>query len=469
VVVEEDPIAVFPLWHLVVDFLDLVDVLQARLVCRRWNSGLCESTSANGSSSGVSVQQCVRFLDAILQRQNVVLATGHVPTVDAHWTLGLLSSQPDWKRRERLASFLLESDGSSRGHFDKMLLVLRVLQHLPSQMGICYNSKWGRHAWAMQWNANTHTSEPRIYHPSSFQVCTTQEDATTTTPDDIPTVASGPANLFQTSPARHGPNNDYDIHDTLQLMKHKTDYGIVTEETIQERWDLNRYHHDPSLPNLPSDLRCPLCCSDRRTLQLSEFPYQSQPTNGDDFITPLGYRTANVLTLTPAETTNDHSSSSPSYQELAIPIIRSQDNLQSTTIPQLHPKPHLKHAMTLHCTHCRQFALVAPGGMCWSSKFPCKSRSKTFSIHESTTSSTSKTDIKTWMGGMLVRTRCSERNCPRPVFCHECSHATSHAHYPTTQQQQPPPPQLQHSSRCDHCHLDYCPAHAWLSTVCHHW
>jgi hypothetical protein len=28
---------------------------------------------------------------------------------------------------------------------------------------------------------------------------------------------------------------------------------------------------------------------------------------------------------------------------------------------------------------------------------------------------------------------------------------------------------MQHSSRCDSCKLDYCPAHAWLSTVCHHW
>ena len=245
-----------------------------------------------------------------------------------------------------------------------------------------------------------------------------------------------------------------------------------------------------------------------------------------------------------------------SYQDLAIPVLvdpppqqypstrnepRSQDPPKDATTddddtgtlqpppPQpLHPKPHVKHVMSIHCTECRQFAVLAPAGLCWSSKFDCVARSKTFlsltmiaSCNRSSrsqpvplssasslsplsskeqpmadTAASATTSATTWVGGMLVRTACDEANCQRPVFCHDCSHATQHAHYPLAataarpaaappvaagtvhperrrRPQQPTFPNhgipVQHSSRCDSCRLDYCPAHAWLSTVCHHW
>ena len=185
------------------------------------------------------------------------------------------------------------------------------------------------------------------------------------------------------------------------------------------------------------------------------------------------------------------------YQDLAIPIVpiihHQHDQIGHVitsvgTMPQasenaapqehqpLHPKPYLKHVMSIHCVECRQFTLLAPAGMCWSSKFDCLSRSKVFaspatSTIDSALLSKDNTDPEesqatTWVGGVLVRTACSETTCQRPVFCHDCSHATRHAQYPIgsggTRM-------VQHCSRCDSCHLDYCPAHAWLSTICHHW
>lgn len=88
------------------------------------------------------------------------------------------------------------------------------------------------------------------------------------------------------------------------------------------------------------------------------------------------------------------------YQDLAIPIsptaqqheqdhqigpannstsyMNDSKNTTQREHEPLHPKLHLKHAMCIHCVECRKCTLLAPAGMCWSSKFDCLSRSKTF-------------------------------------------------------------------------------------------
>jgi hypothetical protein len=424
----------------------------------------------------------------------------------------------------------------------------------------------------MEWNPQLQTSQPRLFQECTRDNCPTchirlptiratnqkedehepeQKMAAISTPTSRR--AQGQEESLLSSPQgqedgvehpQHAAEEttllDYDIHDSIQ---------IVSGEAEGRFLDLKQYTNQ-CIPNLPSDLMCPVCrCTSQRTLLLSEFSYRGDPaTSGPDELSPLGYRSCTVLTLTPAaastpcadapqdeakakpatvdrgedvackkrpriepleEVFGDKTSSLASslfpprpYQDLAIPIQNDANETTDAAVVPLQPKPYIKHGISIHCVQCQKFAVLAPAGLCWSSRFPCLTRFKKLDNQFAATKDKQQRQQAYHVGGMLVRTACSEPNCVRPVFCHDCSHATFHAPYPfennraTTsaaaaaapsrqqeaqgnndpvQQHTTPTPmrgrmiQLQHSSRCDSCKLDYCPAHAWLSTVCHHW
>jgi len=685
----------FPLWNLVADHLEFSDVLHSRQVCRSWRDGV---------TRGISLDQCVNHLHHRFHAhkdgnsnngaRGVItvlsdLATKewstsfHISTSRERITKVLQQAQhyygpptqvenktlinnakgrKDEKGPPPLPQQQSQSSSSSLSHFHVTLRILRVLHYFPTQMAICLNAEWGRHCFGMQWTtlpprpntattgvlgSGSGTSEPIVYNndPPNDGHKIDQKDTTTDEPCSCSTcqkekeVEGGAQKISAASSQSQPTTSSSAAADSVSATANQTT-NLPPSSASVRRMDTSQYRHDPSIPNLPLDLLCPVCAgvgsatTTSRTLMLSEFSYQgsipkpsaasennNNPTStttttaAEDEITPLGYRVSNVLTLTPTMHESSSSSSSTtnststtitttttnckeqdsqeigctnedieeankkrrrvivptqvkndnigednntnnsmypplSFQDLAIPIDgdpianNADDNDDSgddtagtlrpplQQPPPLHPKPRVKHVMSIHCIQCQQFAMIAPAGLCWSSRFSCLTRSKSFptprpqiqptlcsskrrallanqeaasktvngdddgekkeqgfattSATTSATAAGTKTadaaTTTTRMGGMLVRTSCSEANCHRPVFCHECSHATQHANYPfpssaahRNQSNHRGPPvfrrciQLQHCSRCDSCKLDYCPAHAWLSTVCHHW
>ena len=482
--------ASFSLWHLVSDFLVLPEILTARQVCQKWDQGLC---------SGVSLQQCIRFLDrALLFQRNMTILHD---TAEQPWSKAL----SDLPQKERIKKILNSRKGREKNAppFRAMLETFRILRYVPAQMAICYNQEYGRHCLAMKWDAEKRQTEPVLYqHCQRGPGCPTCKWNLSQKPVDKKnaqqsTILSN-ERVSQSSKEIHQSLEEYDTHNSLKIFDSERNQDLSS--------DLKHFTNQ-CIPNIPPDLICPVCrCQDKRTLLLSGFSYCSDQTTSTDELSPLGYRTCNLLTLTPAtpdhevgtglwqenpsaeseqeqeETSNSAkrprlsatSVSTPTsfpplnYQDLALP--KASDEERPTQ--PLQPESHLKHVTAIHCTECRRFAVLAPSGLCWSSRYPCLSRSQTFGEASVTR-----------VGGMLVRTSCSEPNCLRPVFCHNCSHASWHMPYSFENQNnnndnnnetEGPPPlrscmQMQHSSRCDFCDLDYCPAHAWLSTVCHHW
>ena len=189
----------------------------------------------------------------------------------------------------------------------------------------------------------------------------------------------------------------------------------------------------------------------------------------------------------------------PMYCDMAIPC-------RTTPIPY---KPDNKHAISLHCTSCNEFGILAPASICWDPNFPCHQRGmyltdrqqddqdpvedndghqasmKALATDPSINDDDGKNDgsrfrridpTPTMVGGMIVRTRCSTAGCNRPTLCWQCHHSIWHHPYDdggtnwmNYSQANLGSPTVRHSSHCPSCRETYCHEHAWLCTICHHW
>ena len=180
----------------------------------------------------------------------------------------------------------------------------------------------------------------------------------------------------------------------------------------------------------------------------------------------------------------------PTYCDMAMPC-------RTTPIPY---KPDNKHAISLHCTSCNEFGILAPASICWDPNFPCHQRGMYLTDrqheeqgqlvlvdgHQASTASLAaapsvighhqETKDPTMVGGMLVRTRCSTAGCDRPTLCWQCHHSIWHHPYDdggtnwmNFSQANLGSPTVRHSSHCPSCRETYCHEHAWLCTICHHW
>ena len=120
-----------------------------------------------------------------------------------------------------------------------------------------------------------------------------------------------------------------------------------------------------------------------------------------------------------------------------------------------------KFAITLHCTSCEEFGIVAPASPCIMESFACHhvATSMNFAGRQST------------VGVVLVRSRCCHRfpSCNYATLCRSCCIRHMHRPYANRANQQ----ERYWTCWCPTCNPNaesgiYCPTCAWTTALCHH-
>jgi hypothetical protein len=459
---DEDISAVLP-WGVIAEYCSFGQVLQTRLVCRPW----CEAIG-----EGLSLSFCVRHLSRCLTERNVYLLSDLDSNSNNNNNNGWKDSATQ-SNHATLTTVLQQKQQSTTGptdsdstFLDQLLRVFRVAQHLPQQVAVAFNGKYGRHCLPLAWDAELQTSGIQSY-PSCCrrkQKCPTCRLKLTRLIQD------------QTTAAAQG-STSISIDDHLELRNKRGPIDL-------------RCYAPKCIPNLPPDLTCPLCrTTDQRTLVLSEFSYKSEPGAATDrpshvFLTwtpqmeedndnddddddgssrsgdddghrqEAGTGTGRVSPAHKRQKTGPSSNTTttarphpfpPMYDEMAIPVRNEPIRLKSDC----------KHAISLHCSKCRNFGIFAPAGVCWNRGFVCHERGRHLE----------EDPHGTLLGGVLVRTKCSLPDCHRPVSCLHCAHHPWHRRYEQFYGTTLP---IRHTSHCNECEQTYCDEHASVSTVCRH-
>lgn len=408
-------------WALVAEFCPLDDVLALRLVSRLMADCM----------SHLSPFTCASLLAQHLAKLDEGLAF-----VSQTWKKPFEEYGVAWFAKNRVSAL------------ETLLGILRVVQCLPKEMAVAYSGKYGRHAIPLQWNRDTRSLEAVHYAECRRKNCRT---CRMRIPHDD---NRSDAEVYQ--------------HINIRYKKH--------------RFDLTKFY-PKCMPNLPPTLCCPLCRNkSKRTLVLSVLTYQSAgvggtslsftPHNNEDFSEAEGedsddddqeeaaVEAASITNESDDEpsrkrqrttdaqgTANEDFCFPPPFDDVALPhrneVIRSDST---------------KVAMTIHCTDCHEFGIVAPAARCTHDAFSCHHQVE--SINFSGTPST--------VGAILVRDKCT--NCPNATLCRSCCRRSKHRPYAIDLNPNDP---VQKKYWCKRCNPDfedgiYCEDCSWLTTVCHH-
>jgi hypothetical protein len=406
-------------WELVAEFCPLNEILDLRLVSHLMADCMSE----------LSPFTCAALLEQ------------HSADLDE----GLAFVSQTWKKP--FQDYGVAWFAKSRGDVLETLLgILRVVQCLPKEMAVAYSGKHGRHAIPLQWNRDSRSLEAIPHDECHRKNCPTCRMR-------IP----------------HDDNRaDSEVYQYINIRYKK------------HRFDLTTFY-PKCMPNLPPTLCCPLCRTrTERTLVLSMLSYQSAgvgstslsftPHNSDDFSEaegedsddeeePVEAAAVNEIedersakrqrTKDDAQPEDEYFALPPPFHDVALPhrndVIRADNT---------------KVAMTIHCTACRDFGVVAPATRCTHDDFSC---------HHQVESMDFATGTKSTVGAILVRNKCSNR-CSNATLCRSCCRRSKHRPYTIDLN---PNDLVQQKYWCKRCHPDfengiYCNDCAWLTTVCHH-
>jgi hypothetical protein len=412
-----DELTLLP-WGVVTDFLEVKDVLNGRAVCIGWKLGIEE---------GLSMDWCERHLSLALKHRNCVLIppTG-ISVLDASWNKG--ATQEKLRSlfvQNRLQKHDITTNMVETNHWKQFLLSSRVVRSIPQSLTVAFSNEDGRFCISTEQN-NTMKCQPMICSDCPLR-----------------------------------PN-------TIKDYRRTRETSTSNDSMLNER-----YHEIDGSLNLA---KCPersfVCpnCHTKESLVLGDFSYKSTP----DYSTLRLLH--DILTFTPCQEVSYSTAVSenepidlniiassrrvpkklklsvesevpfpPRYVEMALPT-------REEPIPM--PKD-AKFGISIHCTHCRDFAILAPAAVCWHSDFVCHKRGQV----------TYQDGKEITLGGVLVRSKCSAPNCQKATSCPDCSHRVWHDPYTRTGGSS----HVRRSSHCVTCKETYCSEHAWLSTTCHHW
>jgi hypothetical protein len=457
-------------WDRVATFLPFEDILSARLCCKDWLWQWHEL---------IGPDQTASWLSSVLLERNLYLAHD---IAGNHWKSAAASTARQAESLERL--FLPPQSStvaaatkiitSTHCAMDVLLRYLRVMHYLPQEAAVCYSGKSGRHcrpivpvvqkdADAEQMKNASHYFPTKLYtYPPCHRgkrrncpTCRVKIPAVRPTEQRFSDGESGsdeeqvdgeeqqevPAAAAAAPPGDDPPPPD---DDPPPVGNQKLDDFYQIQTSSGEHLRLDTYINK-CIPNLPSDLTCPICrVTNQRTLQLTEVTYQSAPgtqrrehvtmpltltpneeedeDDEDDDQKPQASSPSCIVSpkrrrlhQDPDDATNlvDDSSSEPEeifppiYQELFIP----------TTEEFQKPAEDCKTAISIHCQGCRQFAVIAPAVACLNSKFPCHSKTM------------QSGDPAIVIGGVLTRTRCRVSDCGCAALCRACSSLSKTMHY----------------------------------------
>lgn len=201
--------------------------------------------------------------------------------------------------------------------------------------------------------------------------------------------------------------------------------------------------------NLPEELFCPFCADSnpgRSTLKLEDMSYVSKNYHEE----PV----QNTLDFDPVPSLVAHKRRR-SAEEIPPPNFppRVSGNMKPGRDTRVACSGFTKHALTLSCGKCREFALIAPAGYCYQSSFSCHTKSRGTEL-----------GIDNQVGGVLRRTRCAQAGCNQVVLCSGCSRADAHPRYQDVGEAHVP---LFHRTLfCGRCHKTYCWDHSNHANKC---
>jgi hypothetical protein len=398
-----DVISLAP-WELIAEFNNLDEVLNIRLSSRT----LAECVSR------LSPFVCASFLKSRLVATNVVLVNNQT-----------------WKKPcEDFVSYLTSRSGQDP--FDVLIFTLRTLHFLPMEVAVAFSGKFGRHSIPLEMDEGTNTLRAMTYPLCQKSKC---------------------------SSCRFRIPHDKQGKDAV--------YDFISIRHAKQNLDLIRFY-PKCIPNLPANLHCPFCrYSGERTLVLSMISYKS---SGLDYWS-LTFTPYNEVDYSEAEG-NDESDD----DEHSIPptLKRSRsDSLtkESFAYPNTHHDcaiPHFdeyipadqnntKYAISIHCTECENFGVVAPATPCLDRAFACHHVASPIEF----------AGQKSTIGRILVRNKCAK--CNRATLCRSCCLRQRHKPYACDLNQE----SVTRKFWCEFCNPTaddgiYCPSCAYLATVCHH-
>jgi len=325
----------------IASFLKLQDILACRLTCVE---GL------NQVHSSLTVKDCAILLSLVLQTRRVVV-TGNTQ---------------QWKDAGNDAfdaiQCMKQLDTAATNPLDTLLRIMRVLLHLPSQLAVCYSSKYGRFCAPCHAHSGSMQRE-------AYSKCSRGKQNCSTCAFKIPPRAIS-------SPGENEEGEEEGEFDNIYSV-----LSITARETKNSRamYSLDLEHfHCKCVPNIPPDLICPLCRENtRRTLLLTAFSYQSelsaareQPGHMSLSFTPL------LEPMKKRARKHQHTQASerfppPEYSDMFLP------RASGSRLLRYQFRQDCKHAMSIHCTSCQKFGLIAPSRIC----MPCHLRFDESALH----------------------------------------------------------------------------------------
>lgn len=393
-------------WGFISEFLTLSEILVTRQV----------SHVVADAVHDVSPQKCGALLEEALRMRNIHL-------------LPYRSWDRATQDRSTVTDMLIRDVDEHTASLDGMLRCFRVLKYLPKQVAVAFSGKYGRHCVPMEWDPIAEQTQPRLHDACSRRRCGTCRLR-------IPVC----------------DDSQVEINAHIQI-----------ENKHGERMDMTRFYNT-CVPNLPPDLICPSCRrNDERTLVLSTVSYRSGASASGRML----------LTYTPHPKDDDteEDSDSDGQQEetpkrkkqkmkkpasFAFPYMHEDVALPTRWEP-LNRADDVKHGIAIHCMSCEQFGVVAPADPCMDIRFPCHDRKRNVMVGKYVST----------VGGIFVRTKCSNQDCNHPVSCEACSRHVTHPAYERETHSRPEAAYV-YKNRCQSCDLTYCSACSWLATICHH-
>lgn len=347
----------------VASFLSLADILSCRLASME---------SLNLIHSALTVEDCADRLGHLLQNREAVV----------------LGSTRRWKDAGndtfQVLQCLRQLDTVATNPLDAVLRIMRILKHLPEQLAVLYTGKYGR--FCAPCHAESGTLQVDAYPPCPKGKKNCESCAFRIPPRALLLDVAGKQDeegpMRNAAHNREGGGGDDDEESSDESTEEKPPdiYSILSIKARHRNRARGVYSMDlenfycKCVPNLPHDLICPLCrVSNRRTLLLSAFSYQSEPSSARE---QPGHMSLSFTPLVESETKRAR------HEE------RADNHDDNTTTDHFPPKEYVdmflpsysahlllralfrqdcKHAMAIHCTSCQKFGLIAPARLC----MPC--------------------------------------------------------------------------------------------------
>ena len=431
------------------DFLTFHEALQMRLLGRHLRDLVEECLTED---------QCSSFLEKKLKRENA-----YVFHDTREWRE---ATQTDYTILKKVINPNNTSKPKDLFPFRTLLNLIKIMGALPMEAAIGYSARYGRVVIPQDEQVRIMIAEAeeeprsngRMYGP-----CLCPKDQKCQgckLIDNIPTRKE-----IVTTEGRVDEEG-YSVDDFYSCSRQSDGEEVKVE--------LKTYY-PVCVPNLPSNLQCPVCReSSRRTLFLTEVSYQSSETSRDFRSTPL--------TFTPLKT-DETGSKRPRLEETwrdrlfpkdSYPPAPYREDGVHKNVPIEHT-PDKKTCISIHCENCKQFGLLAPAVPCHTLGFPCEA------IRAQPQDGSVRDELyDADLGVVLVRRQCNaagEQPCSKAPLCTKCSSEVWHHVW----EGRPDDRQQHHAylnnhginfivfcSSCVTCDLRLCHEHAWMSTVCHH-